>query len=270
MLPTTLCMEESDCWWMSCVCLLSLTLLSRLSSVSVVFDFNDSLNDVVPVSPIPLPIDEEKWKEWIVDECLLCVFFLLPSHLRFRTVSVVFVLSDSLNDIVPVSPMSLPVYVMINEEEWIVDGCILCVFFLLPSRVRSSAVIVVFDFNDSLSDVVPVSPMSLPIDVKRNEEEWIVDGCLLCLLPFAFTTQIECSDCCVWFQRFTQWCCTSFSNLVVCCSKREMKEWFVDLCLLHVFFPFVFTFQIESSECCAWLQWFTYWCYSCVSNAIFH
>ena len=42
------------------MCLLSLTLLSRLSSVSVVFDFNDSLNDVVPVSPIPLPIDEEK------------------------------------------------------------------------------------------------------------------------------------------------------------------------------------------------------------------
>ena len=29
--------------------------LSRLSSVSVVFDFSDSLNDVAPLSPILLP-----------------------------------------------------------------------------------------------------------------------------------------------------------------------------------------------------------------------
>ena len=37
--------------------LYSLSSLSRLSSVSVVFDFNDSLNDVVPVSPMLLPVD---------------------------------------------------------------------------------------------------------------------------------------------------------------------------------------------------------------------
>ena len=43
------------------MCLLSfLSSQPRLSSVSVVFDFNDSLNDVAPVSPISLPIDEEK------------------------------------------------------------------------------------------------------------------------------------------------------------------------------------------------------------------
>ena len=28
---------------------------------------------------------------------------------------------------------------------------------------------VVFDFNDSLNDVVPESPMSLPVDIKRNK-----------------------------------------------------------------------------------------------------
>ena len=38
------------------MCLL-LSSLFRLSSVSVVFDFNDSLNDVVPVSPMMLSVD---------------------------------------------------------------------------------------------------------------------------------------------------------------------------------------------------------------------
>ena len=32
----------------------------RLSSVSVVFDFNASLNDVAPVSPMSLSVDEKR------------------------------------------------------------------------------------------------------------------------------------------------------------------------------------------------------------------
>ena len=32
----------------------------RLSAVSVVFDFSDSLNDVAPVSPMLLPVDEKR------------------------------------------------------------------------------------------------------------------------------------------------------------------------------------------------------------------
>ena len=43
-------------------------------------------------------------------------------------------------------------------------------FFFLSSLLRSSSVSVVFDFNDSLNDVAPVSPILLPIDVKRKEK----------------------------------------------------------------------------------------------------
>ena len=67
----------------------------------------------------------------------------------------------------------------------------------MSSHLRLSAVSVVFDFSDSLNDVAPVYPMSLPVYVKRKGKEFIVDGCLLCLLSFVFTTQIECSECCV-------------------------------------------------------------------------
>ena len=40
-----------------------LSSLLRLSSVSVVFDFNASLNDFAPVSPTLLPVDEMKNEE---------------------------------------------------------------------------------------------------------------------------------------------------------------------------------------------------------------
>ena len=44
------------------MCLL-LSSQSRLSSASVVFDFNDSLNDVAPVSPILLSVDVMRMEE---------------------------------------------------------------------------------------------------------------------------------------------------------------------------------------------------------------
>ena len=46
----------------------------------------------------------------------------------------------------------------------------MCVFFLLSSQPRLSLVSVVFDFNASLNDVAPVSPILLPVDVMRMEK----------------------------------------------------------------------------------------------------
>ena len=52
-----------------------LSSLSRLSFVSVVFDFSDSLNDIAPVAPISLSVDVMRKDK---DELLMdvfCVFF---------------------------------------------------------------------------------------------------------------------------------------------------------------------------------------------------
>ena len=40
---------------------------------------------------------------------------------------------------------------------------------------------VVFDFNDSLSDVAPVSPMLLPVDVMRKEKSVLLTDVFLCV-----------------------------------------------------------------------------------------
>ena len=44
-----------------------------------------------------------------------------------------------------------------------------CVFVLSSSQLRLSFVSVVFDFNDLLNDVVPMSPMPFPVVEKRKE-----------------------------------------------------------------------------------------------------
>ena len=50
----------------------------RLSFVSVVFDFNASLNDVAPVSPIQFPVDSMKGEKSFYGR-LLCVFCIYLS-----------------------------------------------------------------------------------------------------------------------------------------------------------------------------------------------
>ena len=72
----------------------------------------------------------------------------------------------------------------------------MCVFFLLFSQCRLSAVSVVFDFNDSLIDAAPVSPMLLPVEVLRKEKsELLMD--VICVPSFVFTFQIKFRECCV-------------------------------------------------------------------------
>ena len=53
-----------------------------------------------------------------------------------------------------------------EKSELLMDA--ICVFFLLFSLPRLNFVSVVFDFNDSLNDAAPVSPMLFPVDVMRE------------------------------------------------------------------------------------------------------
>ena len=73
--------------------------------MSVVFDFNNSLNDVVPDSPTLFPFDMKMNEK---SDLLRCVF-LLSSQVRSSFVSVVFDFNASLNDVAPVLPITLPV-----------------------------------------------------------------------------------------------------------------------------------------------------------------
>ena len=122
---------------------------------------------------------------------------LFPLHSLFRLsfVSVVFDFNASLNDVASAFPILFPVDLMRMEKSGLLMD-VVCVFLVLCSPLRSSFVSVVFDFNASLNDVAPLSPMLFPVDLMRMEE-WIVDGCHLCVVSFVFTFQIELFECCV-------------------------------------------------------------------------
>ena len=58
---------------------------------------------------------------------------------------------------------------MIIEKSLLLMDAI-CVLFLLSSPSRMSFVSVVFDFNASLNDVAPISPILFPVDLMRVEK----------------------------------------------------------------------------------------------------
>ena len=98
---------------MDMLCLLSSQL--RSSSLSVEFDFNDSLNDVAPVSPILFTVDAKRnEKSDLLMDVFVCI--LLSSQPRWRSVSVVFDSSALQSDVAPVSSMMLPFVAKKREE----------------------------------------------------------------------------------------------------------------------------------------------------------
>ena len=98
------------------VCCFFLCLLSRLSRVSVVFDFNASLSDFAPVSPMPVPICLIIIEKSGLLMDVLCVAFLCSPH-RLSSVSVVFDFNASLNDAAPVSLILFPVGLIRMKKE---------------------------------------------------------------------------------------------------------------------------------------------------------
>ena len=76
--------------------------------MSVVFDFNASLNDVTPVSPILLPLNRNNEPSELFMDIFMCLLsFLKSSPHMLSLVSVVFDFNDSLNDVVPDPPIVL-------------------------------------------------------------------------------------------------------------------------------------------------------------------
>ena len=68
--------------------------------------------------------------------------------------------------------------------------------FLFSSQLRSSFVSVVFDFNATLNDVAPLSPISFTVYLISIEKSGLLMD-VICVVSFIFTAQIKCCECCV-------------------------------------------------------------------------
>ena len=188
-------MEKSELF-MDVICVLFL-LCSRVRSsfMSVVFDFNTSLNDAAPLAPILLSVDlmEIENGELLIND--ICVF-LSSSQLKSIFVIVVFDFNASLNDVTPVSSMLLSVDLTSMKKVDCLCTPFVCIPFLCVKRLILSAVSAVFVFKASLNVFVPPSPMLLTVDLKRIEKSLLLMDAI-CIVSFVFTFQIELSECCV-------------------------------------------------------------------------
>ena len=63
-------------------------------------------------------------------------------------------------------------------------------FFPSSLLLKLSFVSVVLDFNDSLNDVAPVSPILLSVDVRRKENNELLMNVFVCLLCFHHTDEV--------------------------------------------------------------------------------
>ena len=81
--------------------------------------------------------------------------------------SVAFDFSASLIDVAPVSPMIFSVDIITIKTCLLMNA--ICVLSLLCSPLRLSFASVLFDFNASLNDVAPVSPISFSVDANKRK-----------------------------------------------------------------------------------------------------
>ena len=112
----------------------------------------------------------------------MCVFFLLSSPHRLSSVSVVFDFSALLSDVVPVS---LILHSIVTKR---IELMFVCKYYngfcMLYSPLRSSLVSVVFDFNETLSAIAPMSSILLSVDVKRKEKSELLMDVFFCVSSF--------------------------------------------------------------------------------------
>ena len=132
-------------------------------------------------------------------------------------------------------------------KEWFADECLLCVFFLLSSLLKLSWVSVVFDFNDSLNDVIPVSPIRFPVDVKRKEKNDLLMDVFYVSSFFCLhhTNQVEWVLCLISMLHSMR-----LLLLPRCCSLLMRRERRKSELLMDAFF--VSFFCLHNSD---WVQW---------------
>ena len=86
--------------------------------------------------------------------------------------------SDSLNDVAPASSMLLSVDGKKKGEKWFADGYYL---YILGELSRLSTARVLLDFNNSLNDCAPISPIWLSVENKYNNALWVDIVASFCL-----------------------------------------------------------------------------------------
>ena len=132
-------------------------------------------------------VKKTKWKSDHEHPLLRLPFLVLY---KSSTVSVVFDFNASLSDATPAYPILFSVDWIRMEKSGLLMG-VICVLFHLCSPPKSSFVSVVFDFNPSLNDVAPISPIQLTVDLMRMEKSGLLADAIIMLFLFVLPARLS-------------------------------------------------------------------------------
>jgi hypothetical protein len=147
--------------------------------------------------------------------------------------------------------------------EWYID----ILYWFIYLHPRLSWVRVEFDFNALASDSAPFEPIWLSVEwcvsvceyIKRYIERYICYIILIYLLTF----KIKFSESCVWFQCFSKWFCSFWTNLIPCwmmcqCVSEYIKR-YIERYICYIILIYLLTPKIKLNESCVWFQCFSKW-----------
>jgi hypothetical protein len=172
--------------------------------------------------------------------------------------------SDSLlNDV------SVCEYIKRNIERYIV-----ILYWFIYSPPRLSWVRVLFDFNASASDSAPFESIWFPVErcisVWIYKEIYWVIYCYIILI-YLLTSKIKLSESFVWFQCFSKWFSSFWTNLILCwmmCQCVWIYKEIYWMIYCYIILIYLLTSKIKLSESCVWFQCFSKWFSSFWTNLI--
>jgi hypothetical protein len=170
--------------------------------------------------------------EWCVSVCeyikryiewyIVISYWFIYSLERSSWMRVVFDFNASASDSTPFEPIWFPVEWCVSACEYIkryIEWYIVIWYWFIYSPLRSSWMRVGFDFNASASDSAPFESIWFPVEWRLSvciykEIYWVI-YCYIILI-YLLTSKIKLSESCVWFQCFSKWFSSFWTNLIPC------------------------------------------------------
>jgi hypothetical protein len=138
-------------------------------------------------------------------------------------------------------------------------------YWFIYSPPRSSWVRVMFDFNASASDSAPFEPIWLSVEwcdsVWIYKEIYWVIYCYIILI-YLLTFKIKLNESCVWFQCFSKWFSSFWTNQIPCwmvCQYVWIYKEIYWVIYCYIILIYLLTWKIKLNESCVWFQCFSKW-----------
>jgi hypothetical protein len=152
---------------------------------------------------------------------------------------------------------------MYKEIYWVIYRYIILIYLLTPKTELSESCVWFQCFSKWFSsfwiDLILCWMMCQCVWIYK-EIYWVIYYYII--LIYLLTSKTECSESCVWFQCFSKWFSSFWTNLIPCwtmcvCVWMYKEIYWVIYC--YIILIYLLTSKIKLNESCVWFQCFSKW-----------